>query len=259
MAECGLPRQGAASMIIFPAIDLRHGRVVRLVAGDPSQETVFSDDPVATAQRWQLGGAEWLHVVNLDGALGEGDFDLRLLSSLAAEGLKIQFGGGLRTMDDAQCAIDAGISRVVLGTMVIQQPDLAQEAVDRFGAEAVAVALDARNGLVSTHGWKQQTPWTPGQLGTHFAEMGVRYALYTDISRDGKLSGANIEATARLADETGLGVIASGGVSSLDDIRALKLAHTGIVGAVIGKALYAGSLQLEDAVRISRDAGASPG
>jgi phosphoribosylformimino-5-aminoimidazole carboxamide ribotide isomerase len=246
-------------MIIYPAIDLRRGRVVRLVAGDPAQETVFSEDPVAAAKQWREGGAEWLHVVNLDGALGEGGLDLRLLSELAAVGLSVQFGGGLRSLKDAQDALNAGAARVILGTMVIEQPELAEEAISRFGTESVAVALDARNGLVATRGWKQQSPWTPGQLGTYFAGMGVRYALYTDISRDGKLSGVNVEGTASLADETGLGVIASGGVSSLDDIRALKRAHAGIVGAVIGKALYSGSLSLAEALRISREADESPG
>jgi phosphoribosylformimino-5-aminoimidazole carboxamide ribotide isomerase len=244
-------------MIIYPAIDLRGGRVVRLIQGDPQQETVFSGDPIETAMRWQDAGAEWLHLVNLDGALGEGGLNLNVLAQIAALELKVQFGGGLRSLDDAQLALDIGATRVVLGTMVVRQPELASSAVDRFGMEAVAVALDAKDGLVAVDGWQQQTAWTPVQLGQYFASCGVRHALYTDINRDGKLQGANVQGVVNLARDTGLAVIASGGVSSLDDIRALAGAEVPAAGVVIGKALYTKMLSLQDAIAISREAGQS--
>ncbi len=238
-------------MIVYPAIDLRRGRVVRLVYGDPSRETVHSDDPVATAKRWQSAGATWLHVVNLDGALDEATLALETLRSLAGVGLPIQFGGGLRTLDDAQKALDAGAARVILGTMVVRQPELAGEAVRRFGAESVTVALDAKGDQVATHGWQQVSEWTPANLGKLFAADGVRHALYTDVSRDGDLSGVNVGATAKLAAETGLSVIASGGVASLDDIHALKK-EGNIAGVIIGKALYSGAFKLESALEAAK-------
>jgi phosphoribosylformimino-5-aminoimidazole carboxamide ribotide isomerase len=234
-------------MIVYPAIDLRRGRVVRLLHGDPAQETVHSDDPVATAQHWQAAGAEWLHVVNLDGALGESTLALDTLRAIAAVGLPVQFGGGLRSLEDVERALDAGAARAILGTLAVEQPDVADEAVRRFGSQAVAVALDARGDRVATHGWRQVSAWTPVELGRRFAALGVVHALYTDISRDGDLSGVNVAATARLARETGLSVIASGGVASLDDIRALRQTEV-VAGVIVGKALYSGVLTLKDAL-----------
>jgi len=197
-------------MIIYPAVDVRQGRVVRLRYGDPTQETVHSDDPLATAEQWKNAGAEWLHVVNLDGALGEAPLALDMLRALAGLGLPVQFGGGLRSLDDAQRALEAGATRVVLGTLVVQSPDLASAAVERFGAEAVTVALDAKGDQVTTYGWQEVSAWTPVALGQHFAALGVIHALYTDVSRDGDLSGVNVETTAALARATGLSVLASG-------------------------------------------------
>jgi phosphoribosylformimino-5-aminoimidazole carboxamide ribotide isomerase len=238
-------------MIVYPAIDIRRGRVVRLVHGDPERETVHGDDPVAVAARWRDAGAKWLHVVNLDGALGEAAQALDVLQAIAALGVPVQFGGGLRSLDDAARALDAGASRVILGTLAVREPEQAGEAVARFGADAVAVALDARGDRVATHGWQQVSAWTPAELGRRFAEMGVRHALFTDVSRDGDLSGVAVEATAALARETGLAVIASGGVAGLDDLRALRAAGD-IAGVVIGKALYTGALRLEDALEAAK-------
>jgi phosphoribosylformimino-5-aminoimidazole carboxamide ribotide isomerase len=239
-------------MIVYPAIDLRRGRVVRLRYGDPSQETVHSDDPVAVAERWRAAGAAWLHVINLDGALGEATLALDALRAIAAVGLPVQFGGGLRSLDDAALALQAGATRVILGTLAVQQPDRAGEAVRRFGTEAVAVALDARGERVTTHGWQQVSAWTPAELGARFAQMGVKHALYTDVSRDGDLSGVNVEATAALARATGLAVIASGGVASLDDVRRLR-ATGAVAGVVIGQALYTGAFALEEALRAAEE------
>ena len=237
-------------MIVYPAIDVRHGRVVRLLYGDPDRETVYGDDPAAMAQRWKTAGAAWLHVVNLDGTLGEATLALETLRALAEVGLPIQFGGGMRTLDDVQKALDAGAARVILGTMVVKEPALAGAAVERFGAEKIVVALDAKGDQVATHGWQQVSAWTPVELGKRFAALGVIHALYTDVSRDGDLSGVNVAATATLARETGLRVIASGGVASLDDVRRCR--ETGVIAGVItGKALYSGAFSLEEAIKIA--------
>jgi phosphoribosylformimino-5-aminoimidazole carboxamide ribotide isomerase len=234
-------------MIVYPAIDLRGGRVVRLVQGDPERQTTYSDDPEAMGRRWAESGARWLHVISLDGTLGEAAPNLETLAQLSQIGPKVQFGGGLRTLDDVQRTIDAGATRAILGTAAIQNPDLAGEAVSRFGAEAIAIALDARGGRVATHGWKESSDWTPIDLGKQMAKLGVKHILYTDIDRDGELSGVNVEATVSLAKETGLAVIASGGVASLDDIRALQ-ASGQIAGVVIGQALYTGAFTLQEAL-----------
>jgi phosphoribosylformimino-5-aminoimidazole carboxamide ribotide isomerase len=236
-------------MIVYPAIDLRGGRVVRLVQGDPDRQTTYSDNPVSTGRRWAESGAGWLHVISLDGTLGEAAPNLETLAQLSQIGPKVQFGGGLRTLDDVQRVIDAGAARAILGTAAIQNPELAGQAVTRFGAEAIAVALDARGGRVATHGWKQASDWTPIELGKQMATMDVCHILYTDIDRDGELSGVNIDATVALAEQTGLSVIASGGVATLNDIRALK-ASSRVAGVVIGQALYTGAFTLEEALQI---------
>jgi phosphoribosylformimino-5-aminoimidazole carboxamide ribotide isomerase len=238
-------------MIVYPAIDLLGGQVVRLLKGEAANRTVYSDDPVGVARRWREAGAAWLHVINLDGALGEAALNLDLLAQLAAVGLPIQFGGGIRSLDDVQAALDAGASRVIVGTLAVRQPEIVAEAVERFGAEALAAALDARDGKVATHGWGATSEQTPAALGARFAGMGLRHALYTDISRDGALTGVNVEATVELARATGLDVIASGGVSSLDDIRALKAAATPIAGVIVGKALYDEVFTLESALDVA--------
>jgi phosphoribosylformimino-5-aminoimidazole carboxamide ribotide isomerase len=234
-------------MILYPAIDLRRGRVVRLREGDPQQQTVFSDDPLAVARQWQAQGASWLHVVNLDGALGQSGPNLTILEQLARLGVFIQFGGGLRSLQDIEQAVSLGAQRVVLGTVAIQQPDLVVAALEKLGAERVTVALDARNGKVATHGWQSVSEQTPAQVGQYFAERGLRHALYTDVSRDGGLSGVDVQGTRTLAEATGLQIIASGGVSTLDDLRAL--AQTRIIsGAVVGMALYRGYFTLSEAL-----------
>ncbi len=238
-------------MIIYPAIDLRGGNVVRLRQGDPDQQTTYSDDPVATAARWIEAGAQWLHVVNLDGALSEAGPNERIIEQLCKLPVSVQFGGGLRTVDDVAWAVNAGVARVVLGTAAVFNPVLVQSLLTTYGAERIAIALDARDGLVSIFGWQQKTDFTPAELGTDYAQMGIKHALYTDVNRDGELSGANITATAALAKQTGLLVIASGGVSSVEEIRDLRKTEL-IAGAVIGKALYDGHFTLQDALAAVR-------
>jgi phosphoribosylformimino-5-aminoimidazole carboxamide ribotide isomerase len=236
-------------MILYPAIDMRGGRVVRLREGDPNRQTVYSDDPFATAQRWIDAGTSWLHVVNLDGAFAVATDNGAILSRIAALGAKVQFGGGLRSEADLELAMSRGASRLVLGTVAVQNPELVRTAVARYGADAVCVALDARDGFVTTHGWQEKTSIHIHDLGRDMASMGVKHCLFTDVSLDGGLQGVNRNGTIELAKATGLSVIASGGVNSLDDLRALH--ESGVVaGAVIGMALYEGRIELSEALKL---------
>jgi phosphoribosylformimino-5-aminoimidazole carboxamide ribotide isomerase len=242
-------------MIIYPAIDMRGGRVVRLKEGDPARQTVFSDDPLMVARLWMDAGAAWIHMVNLDGAFSEANDHLRIVEAVARLGVRVQFGGGLRQMDDLARAFEAGVSRAVLGTAAVQQPAMVAQAVEQWGAERICVGLDARDGRIATHGWQQVADLTPVELGRQMAALGVRHALYTDVSRDGGLQGVNVGGTVRLAQATGLQVIASGGVRALDDIRAL--AATGIVaGAIVGMALYEKRFTLQEAITLAGGADA---
>ncbi len=234
---------------IYPAIDLRNGRVVRLQYGDPAKQTTFSDDPVAMGQKWIDDGAKWLHIVNLDGAFDEkGTANWQILPRLAQLEAKFQFGGGLRTLADVARVLDAGINRAILGTAAIENPDLVAQAVAQFGPERVAVGIDARDGAVKTRGWLKETAVSPRQLARQMKNLGVQTIIYTDISRDGVLTGVNVDATAQLAQASGLQVIASGGVASLDDIRRCHaLAGQGIVGVITGRAIYDGKIDLKKA------------
>jgi phosphoribosylformimino-5-aminoimidazole carboxamide ribotide isomerase len=234
-------------MIIYPAIDLRGGKVVRLREGDPSRQTVFSDDPVKTAQNWIDQGAAWIHMVNLDGAFSAANDNECILETVAKSAVKLQFAGGMRSLADIERALNLGASRVVIGTAAAEHPEIVTEAVQQWGAEAICIALDARDGKVTTRGWQHATDLTPVELGLQMVERGAKHALYTDVTRDGLLTGANIEATIALGRETGLDVIASGGVSTIAEIT--ELARSGAVaGAVIGMALYEGRLTLKAAL-----------
>ena len=238
-------------MIIYPAIDLRAGKVVRLREGDPRRQTIFSDDPISTAQAWIDQGARWLHMVNLDGAFAEANDNLRILEAAAALDVKIQFTGGLRDMAGLRSARDAGADRLAIGTMAVQDPASVPKAIELLGAEAVCIALDARDGKVVTHGWTALSDYTPIELGTRLREMGARHALYTDVKRDGGLSGVNIADTVALAKQTGLQVIASGGVRSLADIEQLADSRA-VAGAIIGMALYQRKFTLADALKAAQ-------
>jgi phosphoribosylformimino-5-aminoimidazole carboxamide ribotide isomerase len=205
------------------------------------------------ARHWAERGAQWLHVVNLDGALGDQGPDAlnlqRLAGIRAAVALPIQFGGGLRTLDDVALALELGVTRVVLGTAAVQNHELAAAAVQRFGAETIVAGLDARAGLVATHGWQAVSDIHVHDLGRQLRQAGVLRAVYTDIARDGMLSGVDAHGSAELARQTGLRVIASGGVRDLDDISRLKaLEDQGIEGVIVGQAIYTGSLDLRTAI-----------
>ncbi len=235
-------------MNIYPAIDLRRGKVVRLKYGDPQQQTTYSDDPLETAQRWFGAGAQWIHVVNLDGAFGDktgGAVNRSLLQSLAVIGPRIQFGGGLRSLSDIEAALSGGAARVVIGTLAIEQPAVLLEAVERFGSDRVVVGLDAQHGRVKTRGWQSDGGSDVITVGRQLRAAGVNLVVHTDIGRDGDLSGVNRDASAELARETGLHVIASGGVSSIEDVLRLKNA-AGIEGVIIGRALYTGAIDLPE-------------
>jgi len=257
-------------MIVFPAIDLRHGRCVRLRQGRAEDEIVYGDDPVAVARRWVAQRAEWLHVVNLDGAFGEqtGDsqrpINLQRLAEIhaAVPRTPIQFGGGARSLADVETALDLGATRVILGTVAVQNPDLVEEMIDRFGPERIVIGIDARDGQVATHGWLRTSDTTAIALGQTMRSKGVGRIVYTDIARDGMLTGVNVEATAALARATGLQVIASGGVASLEDIVRLGASRSRsaggdsmgrIEGVIIGQALYTGAVSLPDAIRTARN------
>ncbi len=248
------------SFTIFPAIDLRQGRCVRLRQGDPDAETVYSEDPVAMARHWVAQGASWLHVVNLDGAFAGhvrtgSDLPInlqRLAEIRRAVDVPIQFGGGLRTLEDIALVLDLGATRVVLGTVAVTNPDLVREALARFGAERIVVGLDARDGRVATHGWLEVSNVRVEDLGRAMAQVGVLRAVYTDIRRDGMLAGVDAEGAARLAEATGLRVIASGGVAGLEDIRRLlAVADRGVEGVIVGQALYTGHLNLREAISLA--------
>ena len=246
-------------MSVFPASDVRRGKCVRLRQGRLEAETVFSDDPVAMAEHWASQGAEWLHVVNLDGAFGQASSNLHVVKEIISSNLQpptsnlqIQFGGGLRTLADIEGALALGLARVILGTVAVKEPSLVAEAVQRFGAERIVVGIDARRGKAATHGWQEISSLATTELALRVRELGVERVVYTDIARDGMLSGVNVEATRDLAQHTGLRVIASGGVSSLDDLRRLKeIEESGVEGVIIGQALYSGALELREAIEIA--------
>ena len=241
---------------VYPAIDLRRGRVVRLMQGDPDRETQYADDPLHVARRWQEAGAGWLHVVNLDGALDEALYERRRQNLAALErvlttGLKVQFGGGMRDLDSVRRALDMGVSRAVIGTAAVENPALVEAALAEFGPERVALGLDARDDVVRTHGWQEDTGVTAVEMGCQWAEKGVRWVIFTDVSRDGMGTGLNLDATIKLAQATGMHVIASGGVASLEDVQ--RTHEAGLSGVIIGRALYEGSVVLEQALHVGNE------
>jgi phosphoribosylformimino-5-aminoimidazole carboxamide ribotide isomerase len=234
-------------MLVIPAIDLKDGRCVRLFQGDLSQATVYGDDPVAMAERWQGEGAEWLHVVDLDGAVSGAPVHLGLLRAIVAKlSIPVEFGGGVRTLAAARTAFSAGASRLILGTVALEAPDLLEEISREFPGR-VYVALDARDGKVATRGWTETSRIAVADAARGCGPRGAAGFIFTDVSRDGTERGVNVQATVALAEAAGRPVIASGGVASLDDIRALRAVEDcGIAGVIIGKALYTGALHLTD-------------
>ncbi|MEO0357221.1 MAG: 1-(5-phosphoribosyl)-5-[(5-phosphoribosylamino)methylideneamino]imidazole-4-carboxamide isomerase [Pseudomonadota bacterium] len=234
-------------MILYPAIDLKDGQAVRLVHGDMDQTTVFNDDPAAQALAFEQAGCTWIHLVDLNGAFaGEpvnGDVVKSILGSVS---VPCQLGGGIRDLATIDMWIDLGLARVILGTVAVENPDLVRQAAAKHPGK-IAVGLDARNGKVATRGWAEETDIMVTDLAKSFEGDGVAAIIYTDILRDGAMKGPNIDATAALARAVDIPVIASGGVSSMDDLDALKA--TGVIsGAISGRAIYDGAIDLKTAL-----------
>ena len=236
---------------VYPAIDLRAGQVVRLKEGDPNRQTQYSNDPAETARRWLEAGAQWLHVVNLDGAFDEDDSAnqtaLRaILEAARIYRAQVQFGGGIRSMEMLTRVLDFGVSRAVIGTAAVEQPGLVREAIESFGAERIAIGIDARDGFVRVRGWKSRSAIQATDLALQIRSQGARTVIFTDISRDGLGSGLNISSTRKLADASSLDVIASGGVHTIEDVIAARKAE--LAGVIIGRALYEGTVDLKAAL-----------
>ncbi|ACZ62228.1 phosphoribosylformimino-5-aminoimidazole carboxamide ribonucleotide (ProFAR) isomerase [Dehalococcoides mccartyi VS] len=230
---------------IIPAIDILGGRCVRLLQGDYAQETVYSPDPVGTAMRWQSLGAPRLHVVDLDGAADGESVNFELIREIANSALiPVEVGGGIRSMDTVKKLLTAGVDRVILGTAAVENPELVREICARY-ADSVAVSIDARNGKVATRGWVNSTEVDALELARSMKKLGVKRFIYTDISRDGTLSEPNFAAIRDLISAINMPVIASGGVSNLSHLRLLK--DIGAEGAIVGKAIYTGDLNLKRA------------
>jgi len=239
-------------MNLYPAIDLKDGACVRLEQGDMSRVTVFSRDPSAQARAFADAGFLWIHVVDLNGAFAGKSLNGKAVADiLGATNLKIQLGGGIRDLDAVERWLAAGVSRVILGTIAVRNPNTVIEACRRFPGR-IAVGIDARGGRVAVEGWAETTDLAAEELARRFADAGVAAIIYTDIDRDGLLKGANVAATAALARSCGLPVIASGGIASIADLEALKShAADGVEGAIIGRALYDGRIDPKAALRLA--------
>lgn len=239
-------------MLIFPAIDIRDGKCVRLFKGDFAQETVFSDKPAEMAQKWESQGAQFLHLVDLDGALAGASRNLETVKEiLAAVDIPVELGGGIRTMENIDEVLALGVRRVILGSVAVKNPALVKEACAKYG-DRIVVGIDAKDGIVAVDGWGVSGDVDVTTLAKEMNKAGVKTIIYTDISRDGTLEGVNVEATARLARESGVNIVASGGVKSTADIEALKpYEKDGIEGVIVGKSIYMGTLDLQQAIEIA--------
>lgn len=240
-----------SNFIIYPAIDMRGGKCVRLVQGDYNQETVYGDSPFAMAKSFVEDGASWIHMVDLDGAKAKERVNHEHVVRVAQQlDVKVQIGGGIRTADDVAYYLDRGVDRVILGSVAVNDPEFTKEMLAKYGGERVAIGLDARDGYVATEGWLETSEVKAVDLGKEMARFGAEVFIFTDISRDGMLTGPNIEACANLAEATCKQVIASGGVSKLDDLTELrKYVSRGVTGAIVGKALYTKQFTLKEALK----------
>ncbi len=238
-------------MIIFPAIDIKDGKVVRLLQGQFDKVTEYDHDPVAMAQKWQDEGAQWLHVVDLDGAKDGKILNLPIILKIAQTvSIPIEMGGGIRTIDDIKQLIDGGISRVILGTRAIQNREFLKEALAKWG-DKIAVSIDCSNGMVAQRGWQSTSDLKATEFVKELETLGVQCIIYTDIARDGMLNGPNFEGLEEILNSTTIPVIASGGVANLDDLKKLStLQSKGVIGAITGKAIYEGKLNIKDALEL---------
>jgi phosphoribosylformimino-5-aminoimidazole carboxamide ribotide isomerase len=240
-------------VLILPAIDLKGGKCVRLMRGDMNAETVYGDDPVAMGRRWVEEGGEYLHVVDLDGAISGAPVNTEAIAALCrALPIPIEVGGGIRTVERAKALIDLGADRVIFGTAALSNADVVRRACEMFGGR-VAVGIDARDGMVAVQGWTETSRMPAVDLARDVEAMGAARVIYTDISRDGTQQGVNVEATAKIAAAVGIPVTASGGVGSLDDIIALRPYEAdGLDSVIVGRALYTGAVKLAEAIAAAR-------
>ncbi len=238
-------------MKLYPAIDLKDGQCVRLLRGEMDKATVFNDDPGAQAKAFEDAGTEWIHVVDLNGAFAGKAVNADAVSSiLGSVEAKVQMGGGIRTLENVAFWLEKGLSRVILGTVALRDPDLVKQACKEFPGQ-IAVGIDAKDGFVAVEGWAEVSEITAHDLGLKFEDAGVSVIIYTDIARDGAMQGPNIEATASLAEALSTPVILSGGVSSLDDLKEVKKAEgSGIEGVISGRALYDGRINVAEAIEV---------
>ena len=234
-------------MQLYPAIDMKNGQCVRLKQGEFKEVTVYSDTPEQVALFWQEQGATYLHLVDLDGALAGYSVNEPVIQKIVSSvSIPVEIGGGIRSREAVVRMLQAGVARVIIGTKAVEQPSFIGELVKEFGPEKIVVGVDARDGYAAVEGWEKVSSLTALDLCLQMKAMGVRHIVYTDISRDGMLSGPNLAHTKKLTEETGMAIIASGGVSSMEDLKALSQA--GIQGAIIGKALYEKKINLKEAV-----------
>lgn len=239
-------------MRIYPAIDIRGGKAVRLYKGDFAQETVFGE-PAEMAKKWEAAGGEFLHLVDLDGARAGKSMNLDVVKDIiAAVNIPVELGGGIRTMENIDEVLAAGVQRVILGSVAAKNPALVKEACAKYD-DRVVVGIDAKDGIVAVDGWEVSGDVEVTVLAKEMAKAGVKTIIYTDISRDGTLEGVNVEATAQLARESGIKIVASGGVKSIDDVKALlPYEKEGIEGVIVGKSIYMGTLDLTEAVKVAK-------
>lgn len=236
-------------MQLYPAIDMKNGQCVRLRQGAFKDITIYSDAPEKVAAHWQEKGASFLHLVDLDGALAGYSVNEEVIRRIAdTVSIPIEIGGGIRSKEAVERMLDLGGRRVIIGTKAAEHPEFLRDMVRTFGEEAIVAGVDAKDGMVAVEGWEKVSSLTASDLCLTMKEYGVRHIVYTDISRDGMLSGPNVEATRKLTEETGLDIIASGGVSCMEDLKCLH--EAGIRGAIIGKALYENRIDLAEAVRL---------
>jgi phosphoribosylformimino-5-aminoimidazole carboxamide ribotide isomerase len=243
---------GPTNLDLFPAIDLRGGRCVRLEQGEADRATVYDADPIEVAASYARAGASWVHVVDLDAAFGEGSNRALVREIAARSGIRVQTGGGLRSEADLADVLDGGGAfRAVIGTAAIENPDLVARAIRRWGADRIAVGLDARGTRPAVRGWREESAEDLFQIAARLAGLGVRTFIYTDISRDGMFSGPNVATSGELADRSGAEVIVSGGVGipdHIDEVRMGAAAHPGIAGVIVGKAIYEGRVSVTEAL-----------
>lgn len=237
-------------MIIYPAVDVREGKCVRLTQGEFNKETVYADNPVEMALKWEKAGAQYLHVVDLDGARTGKSQNIAVISEIAGKiGIPVQLGGGIRTIEMIENFLNEGIKRVILGTSAVKDPELVKRAVNTF-ENNVVIGIDAKDGMVAIEGWEKTSEFKAVDFAKKMEDLGVKTIIYTDISRDGMLTGPNLKAMEEMVKAVGIDIIASGGVGKIEDIKNLK--EVGVSGAIVGRALYTGDVDLKQAIDIGR-------